>query len=113
MGFIAMYIIYFKGNLDTVKKRENAIIITAFLIPFPFSLAPFFIKPGGVKLYGDVTFWCWVKNSEYQMYLWFINLWVIFILNLLVLFLTIKGIRKIDQELRFNQEKYVLITNLD
>lgn len=99
MGVNALYLIYFKGSLETIQKNELKMIVAAFLLPIPFSVAPLFLFVKGKPLYGDVNLWCWINQSEYQIYFWFGILWVIFILNIAILFFTLKGIRKADKSL--------------
>ncbi|KAJ3309933.1 hypothetical protein HDV04_005502 [Boothiomyces sp. JEL0838] len=103
MGLNTVYLIYFKGSVDTIQKFEPYMILASFAIPVPLALYPLFAKPTGVSMIGDVDNWCWISKSlpVYQISLWFGILWTIFLLNLLMLGITVWTIKK--NEHSFNQ----------
>ena len=96
MGFNAMYLIYFNGTVEKIQKYEWLMIAICFLFPLPFSLAPLFLKPLGVNMYGDANMWCWItaEHGVYRIYFWFSILWIVSIINIFTLTLTVMEIRK-------------------
>ncbi|KAJ3364356.1 hypothetical protein HDU91_002606 [Kappamyces sp. JEL0680] len=99
LGFNAVYLIYFKGDVETIQRYEPLIIAMAFLAPAPFALYPILTSP---TLVGDVDTWCWIgkKNATYQVSLWFGELWGVFIINVIVLVMTVVGVKNSKRELR-------------
>ncbi|KAJ3301888.1 hypothetical protein HDV03_000255 [Kappamyces sp. JEL0829] len=102
LGFNAVYLIYFKGDVETIQRYEPLIIAMAFLAPAPFALYPILTSP---TLVGDVDTWCWIgkKNATYQVSLWFGELWGVFIINVIVLVMTVVGSK--DEKPKEKKEK--------
>ena len=95
MALIGLYVVHFDGSVHTIRTWEPAIISLCFIIPCPFSFTILFARPNGVDpMYGDVDTWCWISRTYviFQMYFWFIILWIIFGINLIAYFLTWRGL---------------------
>jgi hypothetical protein len=107
MGLNAVYLIYFRGSVDKIQKVEPYLILLAFTIPLPFSLLPLVLSPGGISMVGDVDTWCWISRSHqiFQFYFWFFILFIIFGLNLIIISLTVYGIRVQQRELVVSDKK--------
>ena len=87
----ALYVVFFKGSIEVIRKYEWMLIAACFMIPIPFVVIPLFLQPiPGRSMYGDANQWCWITSeyAPYQLYFWFIFLWVIFIFNLAAYLLT-------------------------
>ncbi|KAJ2999307.1 hypothetical protein HDV02_003241 [Globomyces sp. JEL0801] len=98
LGLNIVYILYLKGDAQTIQKYEWGIIFLSFSIPLPYAVYQLF----NPHLVGDGDLWCFTSAEYGNLRFWTFYFWLIliFMLNVLFIILTSIGIRRLYQNLR-------------
>ncbi|KAI8924623.1 hypothetical protein BC831DRAFT_464860 [Entophlyctis helioformis] len=98
-----LFIMYFQGSLAILKRFEKQVIALCFLAPLPFTITPLVVKTDGLtNMIGDGDIFCWIgkKDAVYQIYLFYVIVWAVFVVQLVAYFLTWYGIYRLEQEIQ-------------
>ncbi|KAJ3155791.1 hypothetical protein HK101_001530, partial [Irineochytrium annulatum] len=97
MSLIILYLVFFQGLVDRIRKWEWAWILGAFVCTVAISVVPSFTSP---RLYGVTAIWCWIEPSHtfWQLALGWPFTWTTMIFNILAYFLTAHRMKLLARE---------------
>ncbi|KAL2914983.1 hypothetical protein HK105_205527 [Polyrhizophydium stewartii] len=94
-----VFIVFLGGDAYFLKRSQWLVIFMSFVVSIFFGLALLVIKPGGNRnIVGDANLWCWIdgKYVIFQVWLFFLELWVIFIFQIVAYLLTWVSIKQLQ-----------------